>query len=894
MSLYQLMDIKKQEIQLFLVRPDLQVIHKFKDVNDRRLTVKFDDLHELSFSIPYKIDMNHQLIDNPAIALVRERFVVKIVFGQLEEHFVINKIGKSSNSDGNFLTISCFHLPYELKYKRYRSYSAASYNCLQVTNDCLDSTPWKVGYIDPSFNIKYRQFDLSSGNRLDFLNEIGKSFKAIKTYDTTNRLVNFYQESDLSKYKGLNIKEGQYIDGISNEVDLDQLVTRLYLYGSEDLTINEVSPNGQSYVEDFSHFLYPFAMDDNGNVILHSDYGMSDALCKSIINHAKLIEENQTTLSGYFNQISTIQEEITAIQNIIDADNSQLAIVDDNIKIALSEGLSTTALNEQRTTLVNDINTQKKVIKGKNQQIDVVKQKINDLKNTLVLENYLKSISQESLIDELQLYIIEDEFIDDNIIDATDLYNEGLTELSKRNSPPVNISISLIDFLAILEESYNWDKLNVGDLVNIIHPSLGIKIRAKIAQIDYNFESQSITLGITNGNRILTPLEKVIRSSYHNNKTSKDYQNRKINWNKIAYNFDNRNDRISDIPADPSFSNNSTDIGHVKNDDGSVTLTVNWQFPTDTSKNEYNIDGFNIYLYASKYKEDITLGSMSNDEASFPNVSADARKYTIPSVPANQYYYIGIQSYRRVDNDISSNGVLLSDIITSKHNESYPYLPEETVDIQGRVNGVKHTTGDEPPENAQINDTWMDTNTNTSKIYTETDGWVATSAGSASSVGGYVPSATVEPSTVVVRTETGDIAGNITGSATTLNGLTETDFAQLNESGKISVDVIPQTIVFGTYTGTGVQSRTITLNFTPRMVKVYTTDSSSDESVFITSINGGYKINSSTRLYLVGNPVDATPSLTYGKLEANGFVVGNSIDLYSNKSSVLYYYEAYL
>lgn len=730
MSLHQVMsNIKKQDIKLFLAKPNLQVIHKFKDVNNRNLTVKFDDLHELSFSIPYKVDINHQLVDNPAIALVRERFVIKVVYDQIEEHFVINKLTKSSDSDANELMVNCFHLPYELSYKRYKSYSSTSYNCLQVTNDCLDGTPWKVGYIDPIFNVKYRQFDLSSGKRLDFLNEIGKSFVAIKTYDTAKRLVNFYQESTLSKYKGLNIKEGQYIDGISDEIDLDQLVTRLFVYGSEDLTINEVSPNGQSYVEDFSYFLYPFTMDTEGNVTQHSNY-MSDDLCKAIIAHAKLIEENQTTLSSYFNQISTIQQAITEINNKISDAKSALTQANDNLKIALANGTGTKLIKEQINKLTNDIAVQNKAVKVKNSEIDVIKLKINDLNNILVLENYLKDISKESLIEELQYYIQEDEYIDENIIDATDLYNQGLSEMSKRNSPPVNISINLIDFLACIEESYNWDKLNVGDLVNIIHPSMGIKIQAKIAQVDYDFENESISLGITNGTRILSDIEKVIRNSYHNTKTSKDYQNRKINWEKTSYNFNNRNDRISEIPADPSFGNIGADIVHVKNDDGSVTLTVNWNFPTDSSKNEYNIDGFNIYLYATKDKETVTLGSMGGNE-SILNVDSTARKYTIPSVPANSYFYIGVQSYRHVDNDISPEGILLSEIIIPKFTSSYPYKPEEHAEFKGKLNGVTHTSSDSEPSTPEVDDIWYDTINNQTKIYTS-DGWSITDAGAIS------------------------------------------------------------------------------------------------------------------------------------------------------------------
>jgi hypothetical protein len=892
LGLEQVFDVK-QEVQLWLAKPNLQTIHKFSDVNNRKLTVKYNDLYELSFSIPYKVDINHQLVDNPAIALVRERYVVKVILGQLEEYFLINKLTKSDNvttSEVMDLTIHCFYLPYELYYKRYRSYTATSYNCLQVTNDCLDSTPWKVGYIDPVFDTKYRQFDLSSGNRLDFLNQIGTSFNAIKTFDTKNRLVNFVQESNISKFKGWNIKPGQYLDGISDDIDLDQMVTRLYCYGSNDLTFNAVSPNGQSYVEDFSHFLYPFEMDSNGNTIQHSNY-MSDALCKAILDHGELLVQNQTTLSSYLNQISTLQQDVTDINNKINTDNTQLAIVDENLKIATQNGQDTTTLNQQRTDLVNDIAVQNSLLKDKNNQIDTIKATMNDLKNILVLENYLESNNLAYLVDELRYYIIEDEFTDDNIIDSTDLYNEGLTELAKRNSPPVNISISLIDFLACVEESYNWDRLSIGDLVNIIHPILGIKVQAKITQIDYDFEGESIQVGISNATRILSDEQKFIDSLYNSNRTSTDYNNRKVDWQKTSYNFNSRNDRISEIPVDPTFNNDATDITHEKNDNGSVTLTVNWNYPTDMTVNENNIDGFNIYLYASNKLENITLGSMGNNE-SIINVNADARKCTIPSVPANLFYYVGVQAYRDVDNDISTNGIILSNIVKSGLASNYPYQPETTVDVNGKLNGIVYSAGSEPPSSPNINDQWTDTTTNIRKIYTN-DGWKDINSGTANSVGGYVPSTTITPGSIPIRDSNSAIPGDITGSAQYLNGKSDADFAQLDSTGKVSTTVLPTTYTFGNYTGDGTGFRKITLPFTPRIVRVYTTNTS-DISVYINSTSGGYKLNTSTSSVVLVGMSDGTPYSQFGKLTTNGFTVGQDTNLYGNKSNVLYYYEAFL
>ncbi|MDP4268447.1 MAG: hypothetical protein Q8880_13570, partial [Bacteroidota bacterium] len=446
---------------------------------------------------------------------------------------------------------------------------------------------------------------------------------------------------------------------------------------------------------------------------------------------------------------------------------------------------------------------------------------------------------------------------------------------------------------ACVEESYNWDRLSIGDLVNIIHPILGIKVQAKISQIDYDFEGETIQVGITNATRLLSDEQKFIESLYNSNRTSTDYNNRKIDWQKTSYNFNSRNDRISETPIDPTFNNDVTDITHTKNDDGSVTLTVNWNYPTDITVNENNIDGFNIYLYASNKVESITLGSMGGNNESIINMNADARKCTIPSVPANLYYYVGVQAYRDVDNDINSNGIILSNIVKSTYTNCYPYQPETTVDVQGKLNGIRYTTSDteptEPPP--QINDEWTDTTTHTKKIYTST-GWQVINTDTAATLGGYEASATITPSTIPIRDSSGNIPGSITGSSQYLNGKSDTDFAQLT-NGKVSTTILPINYTFGNYTGDGTGYRKITLGFTPRIVRIYTTNTS-DISVYINSTSGGYKLNTSTSSVVLVGLSDGTPYSQFGKLTTNGFLVAQDINLYSNKNGILYYYEAFL
>src|SRR5699024_850788 len=155
-------------------------------------------------------------------------------------------------------------------------------------------------------------------------------------------------------------------------------------------------------------------------------------------------------------------------------------------------------------------------------------------------------------------------------------------------------------------------------------------------------------------------------------------------------------------------------------------------------------------LYGSKTNDDYQFGSRMTDETK-AEVSYDKRKYTFPSVPSNLYYHAGIQAFRRVDEDINRDGIILSDIVPfnirnqtetlsnnrmimeastlSMESDDYeeserdeifendgnevisePYQPTEVVNLIGKVNNSRHTVSPNEPENPDINDTWMNTN----------------------------------------------------------------------------------------------------------------------------------------------------------------------------------------
>ena len=699
---------KPKKISIFLAKPNKTIIGKLGDSFNKRLAIKFTELNELSFSLPYKIERKHKLVKHPYIDEIKERFLIKVVYGTTIDWFIIRKKTKSS-TDSDILNVECISLAYELRYQKIRGYEVTAYNCFQVTTDCLSNTNWNIGYINPEFNLNYRKFDVANSSKLDLIYKIAETFKGVVTFDTVNRLVNFWKEEEISTYKGFWISYGKYLQTIEESLDSDEIVTRLYVRGSDDLTISGVNPTGELWIDDFSYFMYPFEVDESDNVIKSSEHGMSDDLCLALLRYNRKVSANKTSFADLLANKKTKQELLSIENNKLITLNSELKIILDDIEVARINGDSTSSLNSLAAAKKSEINKQKAVIKEVENDVANEDLAISSLKSNLKLENNLS----DSEVSELTNYIQQDDWSDDNYIDENDLYEAAIEELKKKNSPPVNITMGLVNFLEVVEEQRNWDKLNIGDIIKIKHDPLGIYVDAKIVEITFDFETSSISLNVSNAKKIRTLEDRLKEAFYTIKKVNTDYNARKEDWMKTAINFNKRNDRIKDKPTNPTLIRGSS-VSHIENDNGSVNLTLSWEYPDNniTGKDADNIDGFYIYMYASPVNEPYIFGSSMVKETKVP-LNFDSRSYTFPNVTSNYYYTLGVRAYRYVDEDINKEGILLSDIIT----EEEPYLPSLFVNVKGRINGSKYTVSPTLPENPIINDVNLSTVDAKTRIY---------------------------------------------------------------------------------------------------------------------------------------------------------------------------------
>lgn len=523
----------KNNIKLYLCKPNRQIIGKLNEAFNIAYTTKLGSMNQLSFSLPYEITVNHELVKNPNIDILRERYLVKLVDGYHTEWFIIKNPKDTMGESEDFKSITCMSLEYELNDKILKNYNVESYNCTRVTNDALRDTIWNLGYVDSQFDLTYRAFDVSTMTVLDFIYRIAETFNALLIFDTQRREIHFYQHDHIGKNKGYKVSYGKYLKSLDLEVNSDDICTRLRVFGKDNLSIQRLNPTGANYLEDFSYFMYPFQRDQNKNVINHSYY-MSDDLCNAILDYKKLLDEKKGDFATLLDQKNEQQTILTNYGNELEILNTELMLIEDNLDIAQSTGSPAGDLLRQRNEKLTQIENKINQINSVKSQISAIDTQVSALQSEISIEN---NFTSEQIL-ERNMFIVEREWSDSNYFDDEILYKDALKRFEELKNPQIVVKIDTVNVKDVITESHNWDKLNLGDAITVVYERIGVKIKAKIIEIEFNYEEGNINLTISNAIRLETDEEKFQRILQKSVSTSTSVDMSKYKWNDAVATVD--------------------------------------------------------------------------------------------------------------------------------------------------------------------------------------------------------------------------------------------------------------------------------------------------------------------------------------------------------------------
>lgn len=622
-------DLKKKpvDLELFLAKPNMTIIGKIKHHYRKRSVRKLGQINEITFDVPYEVDIRHNLVKTPLFDQIREGYLIKAKEGPVSEWYtIVNTKKRVEESGEEYKSVTAYSLAYELKDKIIRGLNVTSYNAEQILREALANTIWNIGYIDSDFIFMYRSFDVSESTVLEFVFEIAETFGALPIWDTEKRRIHLYNPKNIGLDKGFVIKDKKYLKALEDEIDYEEVCTRLRVYGKDGLSIQRVNPTGAPYLEDFSFYMYPFQRDENRNVISHSYY-MSDDLCHAILDYQEKVEQKKGIFEGYIAQIESLEKTKTQLQTELFQLETELALIQDryDVKYANAEmgvyefvhntsnyriqemlhkdkyyivmlkaGTSNVNFRVNGTlrpiTKVNDwfivhrftgadrllievqgtptyapfhviyltvqydeynnllneaeliekyneprkkdqVNAKKAEINNIDLQIDAVRSQIDALREELSIEN---NFTPEQII-ERNMFIKEKVWEDQNYFNDVDLYKDAIKKFEAMRTPPININIDIVNFLEVVECQRDWNKIGLGDYIYIKYERFNVYAKAKIIEIDIDYEERNINLTISNIENIKDHSDlwdSILQKTYS---TSTQINMNKFKWDRVEY-----------------------------------------------------------------------------------------------------------------------------------------------------------------------------------------------------------------------------------------------------------------------------------------------------------------------------------------------------------------------
>ena len=195
------------------------------------------------------------------------------------------------------------------------------------------------------------------------------------------------------------------------------------------------------------------------------------------------------------NQLSDLLMQLKQIQDSIDV---AIKINGGSVNVDLS------TLRQQERSKQTEIDNKQTEINNKQREIDDVYLLIAQLKEEISIENNFT----EEQRSELNNFVFEKTWQDNNYYDVNELYEEGKNMLLKLAQPAINFEITAINFLKCLDHQENWDKVffGLGDIVNIEHSKLNTYFEVRLVEFTYAEEANDFDLKFSNKGALDDPL----------------------------------------------------------------------------------------------------------------------------------------------------------------------------------------------------------------------------------------------------------------------------------------------------------------------------------------------------------------------------------------------------
>lgn len=327
-----------QDVELYLCNPNKAILGTFVAKN-RNLTLRFNDISELSFEVPKYISNNtEENIEQPYYSRIATRRLIKI---DKIGYFKIKEAIELENAEGAYKTVTaeshqCVFKdvgfvtenrlykfydendPYDEKYdatneKHIPSVVGQLYQQLGILCDLTigDVTPsqdyddWRIIWIEPALYYDENKEanvcrTLKANEELfgyDFMvGDVGNAFQVFFEFDFLHHTIKVKGTSTVAQKTNIYLSFENLIQELNLEEKSEDIVTVLACEGGNGIDITSVNPMGTNYICDFSYYM--------GN-----DVDGYPWMSKELTDKLKTWQQTVTSLEPqYSNYVSQLQD----------------------------------------------------------------------------------------------------------------------------------------------------------------------------------------------------------------------------------------------------------------------------------------------------------------------------------------------------------------------------------------------------------------------------------------------------------------------------------------------------------------------------------------------------------------------------------------------------------
>lgn len=400
-----------------------------------------------------------------------------------KEYFVIKN--EKNSTDDLYKNITAYSLEYKLKRidinvedisfqlmiedKENKIYS--------LNNYLYQETGWKLGHIDDivRYDIKsdgskvdkLRIQTSVSKNWYDYLkDEVSTQFGCILQFDTYNKLINMYDVNTKGEEVQIYLTKDNYIKSLEKDTSSDDIVTRLFIKGNEEMDIIGSTPTGYDYIENYSYFM------ENDE--------MTNELKTALIKYYAMVEKRTPVWKEL---ISQKQVKI----DILNDKKLELYVVYAKIKefTKQMEFYESKKMEKERLEAgqnKSDYTTKREILES---EIKILEDEISNLQKSIdninILCKYPTStdengnlIFNEELLNDMKDYIYNDTYANDAFLKVEDLISTATRDLSLRCKPTKSYTLNVVDFTKrLITNKFRCNfngNISLGNIVLMVDP----------------------------------------------------------------------------------------------------------------------------------------------------------------------------------------------------------------------------------------------------------------------------------------------------------------------------------------------------------------------------------------------------------------------------------------